>query len=69
MKERLVKLIKEMEERKEYLDKRYDEANMYGHTESAEYYLGKWGEVNNYLQELEAILGYDSLENLYKDGE
>lgn len=53
MKEKIEKLLKEIEEREEYLSNQYDEAIS---EESEDYYLAKWYEVNSIRRSLQEIL-------------
>lgn len=53
MKEKIEKLLKEIEEREEYLNRQYDEAIS---DKSEDYYLGKWFEVNSIRRSLQEIL-------------
>ena len=54
MKEKIKKLIEELEERESYLDSRY--SKYYESEQLSDYYLGKWYEVNMIKRELQEIL-------------
>lgn len=53
MKEKIEKLIEELEKKEEYLNSRYEITPT---EESKDYYLGKWFEVNMIRRELQEIL-------------